>query len=98
MRRRTFLAGLAGSAVLSWPLVAHAQQSEQVRRVGVLMNLAPDDPEGQVRLKVFLQALEKQGWTDGRNLRVDTCWGAGKAERYRTCAAELIGLAPDVVL
>ena len=64
----------------------------------MLMNLAPDDPEGQARLNVFLQALDKQGWTQGRNLRVDTCWGAGKAERYRTCAAELVGQAPDVIL
>jgi len=62
------------------------------------MNLAPDDPEGQVRLKVFLQALHKLGWTEGGNLHVDTCWGAGKAGRYRTCAAELVSLAPDVIL
>ena len=69
-----------------------------MRRVGVLMNLAVDDPEGQVRFKTFLQGLQKQGWTEGRNVRVDTCWGGGKAERYRTCAAELVGLAPDVIL
>jgi putative ABC transport system substrate-binding protein len=62
------------------------------------MNLAPDDPEGQIRLKVFLQGLQKQGWTEGANLRVDTCWGAGKAERYRSCAAELTALMPDVIL
>jgi putative ABC transport system substrate-binding protein len=97
MRRRDLVKAIAGAAV-SWPLLARAQQSEQKRRVGVLMNLAPDDPEGQVRFKVFLQGLEKQGWTEGRNLRVDACWGAGKAERYRTCAAELVGLAPDVIL
>jgi len=96
MRRREFITVVGGAAV--WPLAVGAQEPERVRRVGVLMNLAPDDPEGQVRLKVFLQALEKQGWAEGRNLRVDTCWGAGKAERYRGCAAELIGLAPDVVL
>jgi putative tryptophan/tyrosine transport system substrate-binding protein len=97
MRRRDFIRGVAG-ATICWPVGARAQQGEPTRRVGVLMNLAPDDPEGQVRLKVFLQALEKQGWADGRNLRVDICWGAGKAERYRACAAELVGLGPDVIL
>jgi len=97
MRRRDFMKVLAGSAV-SWPLDTHAQQSERLRRVGVLMNLAAEDPEGQVRLAAFLQGLQKQGWIEGRNICVDTCWGAGKAERYRTCAAELVGLAPDVIL
>jgi putative ABC transport system substrate-binding protein len=96
MKRREFIT-LVGAST-AWPLAVRAQQSEQMRRVGVLMNLAPDDPEGQARLKVFLQGLEKQGWTEGRNLHVDTCWGAGKAERYRACAAELVRLAPDVIL
>ena len=62
------------------------------------MNLASDDPEGQARLRAFLEGLQKEGWTDGRNLQVQTCWGAGKAERYRSCAAELVGAAPDVIL
>jgi putative ABC transport system substrate-binding protein len=97
MRRREFITCIAGT-VVCWPIAVRAQQSEPMRRVGVLMNLAPDDVEGQVRLKVFRQALEQLGWAEGRNLQVDTCWGAGKAERYRTCAAELIGLAPDVIL
>ena len=97
MRRRDFLKVIAGSAV-SFPLDAHAQQPDRMRRIGVLMNLAVDDPEGQVRLKTFLQELQRQGWTDGRNVRVDTCWGGGQAERYPTCAAELVGLAPDVIL
>src|SRR3954466_1100739 len=97
MKRREFIKVVAGAAVC-WPLAGRAQQSDPTHRVGVLMNLAPEDPEGQVRLKVFLQAMEKHGWSDGRNLRVDICWGAGKADRYRTCAAELIGLAPDVIL
>jgi putative tryptophan/tyrosine transport system substrate-binding protein len=97
MRRRDFMKILAGSAV-SWPLATHAQQSERLRRVGLLMNLAAEDPEGQVRLKAFIQGLQKQGWIEGRNMRVDMCWGAGKPERYRTCAAELVGLAPDVIL
>ncbi len=97
MRRRDLIKAIAGATVL-WPLIASAEQPEKIRRVGVLMNLAPDDPEGQVRIKVFLQALQKLGWTEGRNLQVETCWGAGKAGRYRTCAAELASLAPDVIL
>src|SRR5262245_56265260 len=97
MRRRDFVGAIAGSAVLR-PLGAAAQQSEQIRRVGVLMNLAADDPQGKVRLDTFLEALKKQGWTDGRNVLINVCWGAGKAERYRTCAAELIDWKPDVIL
>src|SRR5215467_6993079 len=97
MRRREFITGMSGAAVC-WSGAARAQQAEPTRRVGVLMNLAPDDVEGQVRLKVFLQALEQQGWAEGRNLQVNTCWGAGKAERYRACAAELVGAAPEVIL
>jgi putative ABC transport system substrate-binding protein len=69
-----------------------------MRRVGVLWNLGADDPLGQVRLKTFLQGLRTRGWIEGGNLRVDMCWGEGKAERFRSCAAELIGLAPDVIL
>ena len=97
MRRRDFMKLIAGSAV-SWPLDTLAQQSQRMRRIGVLMNLAAEDPEGQDHLKAFVQGLQKQGWIEGRNVRVDTCWGAGKAERYRTCAAELVGLEPDVIL
>ena len=97
MKRREFIT-LVGGVAGAWSVLARAQQPEPMRRIGVLMNLASADPEGQVRLKVFLQALEKQGWADGRNLHIDTCWGAGRAERYRTCAAELIGHAPDVIL
>jgi putative ABC transport system substrate-binding protein len=97
MRRRDFLKAFAGSAAFQ-SLDARAQQSERIRRIGVLMNLGADDPEGQVRLKTFLQGLQKWGWIEGNNLRVDTCWGEGKAERFRSCAAELVGLAPDVIL
>src|SRR5262245_45044603 len=96
MRRRDFIT-LIGAAT-AWPIYARAQQTDRVRRIGILMNLAEEDPEGQVRLNAFLQGLQKQGWIEGRNVRIDTCWGAGKAERYRTCAAELVGLAPDVIL
>jgi putative tryptophan/tyrosine transport system substrate-binding protein len=97
MRRRDFVKAIAGSAVF-WPLDALAQQSERMRRIGVLMNFTADDPEGQVRLKTFLQGLQRQGWIEGRNVRVDVCWAGGHAERYRTCAAELVGSTPDVIL
>ena len=97
MQRRDFIIVLGGAAA-AWPLAARAQQPDRMRRIGVLMNLGADDPEGQVRLKTFLQGLQTRGWIEGSNLRVDTCWGEGKAERFRSCAAELIGLAPDVIL
>jgi len=95
--RRKFLAVLGGAAV-AWPLAARAQQGERVRRIGVLMNAAADDRDGQARVIAFVQALQELGWTDGRNARVDIRWGAGDAERYRGYATELIALAPDVIL
>ncbi len=97
MKRREFLA-LLGGAAAAWPLAARAQQPERMRRVGVLMALAADDPEGQARLVAFVQALQKLGWTDGGNVRIDTRWAAGDAERFRSYAAELVALAPDVIL
>jgi putative ABC transport system substrate-binding protein len=97
MRRRDFIMLLGGAAV-AWPLAARAQQPERMRRVGVLMSLAADDPEGQARIAAFLQALQQLGWTDGRNVRIDTRWGAGNAEDIRKYAAELVALAPDVIL
>jgi len=97
MQRRDFITLLGGTAS-AWPFAARAQQPDRLRRIGVLMNLGADDPEGQVRLKTFLQGLRMRGWIEGSNVRVDTCWGEGKAERFRLCAAELVGLAPDVIL
>ncbi|HWY76355.1 MAG TPA: ABC transporter substrate-binding protein, partial [Verrucomicrobiae bacterium] len=97
MRRREFIQGVASSAI-ALPAAASAQQPDRVRRIGVLWNLGADDPLGQVRLKTFLQGLKTRGWIEGSNLRVDTCWGEGKAERFRACAAELVKLAPDVIL
>jgi putative ABC transport system substrate-binding protein len=97
MRRRDFNKLLAGSTC-SWAFAARAQQSDQNGRVGVLMNLSEQDPEGQARLDAFLQGLRSKGWINGRNVRVDTCWGAGNAERFRACAAELVSLAPNVIL
>jgi putative ABC transport system substrate-binding protein len=75
-----------------------AQQGERVRRVGVLMHLAADDAEGQSRHAAFLQGLQELGWSVGRNVRVDTRWAGGDADRFRRYAAELVALAPDVVL
>jgi putative ABC transport system substrate-binding protein len=97
IQRRKFLATLGGAAA-TWPLAARAQQPERVRRIGVLMPLAADDTEGQVRNAAFLQGLQELGWTVGRNLRLDYRWAAGDADRLRSYAAELVALAPDVIL
>jgi ABC-type uncharacterized transport system substrate-binding protein len=96
MRRRTFIS-LVGSAA-AWPLAARAQQREQMRRIGVLMNLGSDDAEGQARNAAFLQGLQELGWTVGRNVRIEYRWGAGDAELFRRHASELVALAPDVIL
>ncbi len=97
MKRREFITLLGGAAV-AWPLVARAQQGERIRRIGALFPGAPDDPEYQVRVAAFLQGLQELGWTVGRNVRIDTRWGAGDAERIRKYAAELVALVPDVVV
>ena len=97
MRRREFIS-LLGGAVAVWPLAARAQQPGGMRRIGVLMNLAADDTEGQTRIAAFLKALQQLGWADGRNVRIDTRWGAGNADDFRKYAAELVALAPDVIL
>jgi len=96
MRRREFIRLVGG--VAGWPLVARAQQGERVRRIGVLMNVAADDPEAEARNVAFLQGLHELGWTEGRNVRIDYRWAAGDADRLRRYAAELVALAPDVVL
>src|SRR5215471_16654604 len=97
MKRHQFIT-LFGGAAVSWPLATRAQQSERVRRIGVFMNTAADDPAGQARLLAFAQTLAQSDWTDGRNIRMDIRWGAGDAERIRRYAAELVALAPDVIL
>src|SRR5215831_13957577 len=97
IERRKFLATLGGAAA-AWPLAARAQQAERMRRIGVLMNLAADDPEAPARIAAFAQGLADLGWSIGRNLRIDYRWGAGDAERIRKEAAELLAAAPDVVL
>src|SRR5215813_11709252 len=95
MRRRDFLGAVVGSA--AWPLAARAQQSGSMRRIGVLMNFAADDPAAQARLTAFLQALQQLGWSNGGNVRIDIRWSAGDSERNRRYAAELVTLAPDVI-
>jgi putative tryptophan/tyrosine transport system substrate-binding protein len=98
MRRREFITLLGGAAATWWPLTAEAQQPEQVRRIGVLMNRVADNPEGQAAVAAFRQALQQLGWSDGRNVRIDTRWGVNDVDRDRRDAAELVALAPDVIL
>jgi putative ABC transport system substrate-binding protein len=97
MRRRQFIT-LLGGAAAAWQPAARAQQSDKMRRVGVLLNLAAEDPEGQSRLAAFLQGMQEAGWAVGRNLRVDLRWGAGDMDRIRKQAVDLVALAPDVIL
>jgi putative tryptophan/tyrosine transport system substrate-binding protein len=96
LKRREFIRLLGGAA--AWPLAARAQPPERMRRIGVLMNMAADDPESQARLSAFVQGLQEFGWTVGRNLRIDYRWAEGDAERYRRQAAELFALEPDVIV
>jgi len=97
MKRREFITLIGGAAAM-WPLAAWAQQSERLRRVGVLMHLAADDPEGQSRAAAFLQGLQEAGWAVGRNVNIDVRWAAGEADRYRRYAMEIVALTPDVIL
>jgi putative ABC transport system substrate-binding protein len=98
MRRREFITLLAG-AVAAWPVAAHGQQPERMRRIGMIAGgPTADDPDAQAFSAAFLQALQQLGWTDGRNVRIDSRWGGGDPERIRKYAAELAALAPDVIL
>jgi len=94
--RRQFISALGATA--AWPLAARAQQPKRLRRIGVLMALAADDPEGRVSLGSFVQGLQEAGWADGRNVAIDTRWAAGDAGQFRKYAAELVALEPDVIL
>ena len=96
MKRREFIKLLGGAA--AWPLAARAQQSEPMRRVGVLMNLTADDDDASPRVTALAQGLQQLGWTAGRNVRIDYRWGAVDADRSRRYATELLALAPDVIL
>ena len=97
MRRREVIT-LLGGAAAAWPLAARAQQTERVRRIGILLPGAADDAEYQARVGAFLQALALLGWTIGRNVRIDTRWATTNAAEIRRHAAELVALAPDVIL
>jgi putative ABC transport system substrate-binding protein len=96
MRRRNFISLVGGAA--AWPLAARAQQPERMRRIGVLVNRAADDPYGQAHVAAFQQALQQLGWNDGRNVRIDIRWGENDADRLRRDAQELVALAPDILL
>ena len=96
IRRRKFLATLLGGAA-AWPLAARAQQGERVRRIGLLMGVA-DDREGQARVTALKQGLQELGWTDGRNIQIETRFGGADTGRIRAHAAELVALAPDVIV
>jgi putative tryptophan/tyrosine transport system substrate-binding protein len=96
MRRRAFISLLGGAA--AWPLQARAQQPERMRRIGVLLAFAEDDPEIKARLSVFRQGLEKRGWSEGRNVRIDYRFASASAPQAQVLAKELVALQPDVIL
>jgi putative ABC transport system substrate-binding protein len=97
MKRREFIT-LLGSAAVSCPLAVRAQQQERMRRIGVLMSLAADDPQSLASIGAFLQGLQELGWTDGRNVRLDYRFAAGDPGRYRSHATELVAASPAVIL
>jgi ABC-type uncharacterized transport system substrate-binding protein len=97
LRRREFITLLGGTAA-AWPLATHAQQPEKMRRIGLLLTTAADDPEGQARIAALLQTLQPLGWTVGRNVGIDYRWSAGDAANTRKYATELVALGPDVIL
>ncbi len=97
MQRRQFIS-LLGGAAAAWPVAASAQQPERMRRIGILLPAAADDPEFQVRVAAFHQGLQQSGWSIGRNVRIDTRWATTSAAEVRRHAVELAALAPDVIL
>jgi ABC-type uncharacterized transport system substrate-binding protein len=96
MKRRTFIAGLGGAA--AWPIFGQAQQADRLRRVGVLMFLAADDPEAAPRMAAFTEGLQRLGWTEGRDFQMHIRWVAGNVQHSRMYAEELVALSPDVIL
>src|SRR6516164_1827750 len=98
MRRREFITLLGGATAAAWPLAPHAQQPERMRRIGVLSPLAAGDPEERARDAAFAQGLQQLGWIVGQNVRIEYRWGRGDADAMRKYAAELVALAPDVIL
>jgi putative ABC transport system substrate-binding protein len=97
MRRREFI-GLVGGAAVTLPLAARAQQTERMRRIGVFMNLAANDPQSSKQISAFLDGLRERGWTSGRNLQIEYRWAADDTRLYHKHAQELIAIAPDVLL
>ena len=97
MRRREFIAVLAGGAA-TWPLAVRAQQREQMRRIGALMSTTADDPHALVNITAFAQGLQEFGWRIGTNVQIDYRWGDGNFDLYRRYAAELVALKPDAIL
>src|SRR2546428_12374794 len=97
MRRREFIT-LLGGAVAAWPHVARAQQADRMRRIGVLSGLAENDPEGQARVAAFREGLQKLGWTEGRNIRIDIRWATSDAALLQRFATEIVALQPDLIL
>jgi putative ABC transport system substrate-binding protein len=96
LQRREFIAGIGGA--VAWPVAARAQQAERVRRIGMLVPYAENDPVAKTRVAVFTQALADLGWTDGRNVSMDVRWAGGDIIRIRALARELVGLQPDIIL
>jgi ABC-type uncharacterized transport system substrate-binding protein len=96
VKRRTFIAGLGSAA--AWPVVARAQQSERVRRIGVLVPYDENDPVAKRRYSAFTRAFADLGWTEGRNVRMDFRWGGDDANRIGALAQELVGLQPEIIL
>ena len=97
MNRRELIALLGSTTAAAWPLAARAQQPERMRRIGVLMSLSESEPEGQARKRALQQGLQELGWT-GLNLQVDYRWAGGDVNRMQTYAAEVVGLAPDLIV
>jgi putative ABC transport system substrate-binding protein len=96
MRRRKFLGLVGGAAAM--PLVARSQQVERVRRIGVLMSISKEEPEGQARISALYEGLQTLGWIDDRNIRIDVRWAGGSIDRIRADTAEMVKLAPDVII
>jgi len=96
MRRREFITLMGGTA--AWPLIAHAQQPDQMRQIAVLMNMAEDDPQSAIRISVFVRVLEELGWKVGRSVQIVYRWAAGDSKLYRKYAPELVALTPDVIV
>ena len=98
MRRREFVILLGGGATVAWPLAARAQQGDRMRRIGVLMGFAESDREGQAFVAAFREGLQKLGWVEGRNIRIDARWAAGDTGLMQRFAKELVALQPDLIL